>query len=644
MLCEYCIPIFQGIVKPHHPNSQSLEKSVAQGCPICKELLWGMKYYPTGEWPSSPWKYDIDYPREISGRAKVFFRTRVRDRERFHAVQSLVLIPIQPSGVDVSISTRNGNLPVSQSLETARRWMRLCSETHSECGRPYHPDKHPTRLLKIGATGLRLILTTAKDQVGSYAALSYCWGPPPYKFPRLTTSNMDDMLRSEIPNTTLPVAFCEAISFIQQLGIHYVWIDCLCIIQEGTRSEEDWAFESSRMEYVYSNCSLCLSLDRARSPEESIFQGAAPQFMTPFEINTTGIFGVNAPSTEGTKCAVFAWKYFWNSLYDQPLGFRAWALQERVLPRRLLGFGEGEVFWSCRQVPNACESLPSGVSPQLGKSLWVTPPFLQVTSDLDALYITWFELIEDYSRRRLTFPETDKLVAFSAVASVMERATSDQYIAGHLWKTLPQSLLWKKTGHDIHEFNAGLKIKESLNLPSWSWASVDSHISFFSVRKFYESVHTPLTHSCSFFKPSAQHTDTAMPSSVLLEVSTYHIVGTVRSGFEEDGDGHVETFLIDQPAGLASNVLDCFISPDKDDLHIEAVFCPILLQSNQFWVRTCENHDSIHGVFQRPTGGNVGSRKVYERIAEGTIQFKAGFSWCDFVKDLGMEQVPILLG
>lgn len=55
--------------------------------------------------------------------------------------------------------------------------------------------------------------------------------------------------------------FRDAISLIKSLFIRYVWIDTLCVIQSGPGSSEDWHSECSKMQDIYSNCtvSLCLS-------------------------------------------------------------------------------------------------------------------------------------------------------------------------------------------------------------------------------------------------------------------------------------------------------------------------------------------------------------------------------------------------
>ncbi|KAK1847904.1 heterokaryon incompatibility protein [Colletotrichum chrysophilum] len=667
MLCEYCLPIFQGIDKPphpdwkppqyrtlkpfeksHHPNWKSLEISVTQGCMICKQLHWKTRDSSPDELTESSWTY---YLLDLSGEQDGAMRLTIGTESRSGVTQEeyLRMVPCRFINTNPSIGSRNGKLPASESLQSAREWMRLCSGTHEDCRGPNQPDTFPTRLLKIGVTGVKLILTKDKKPTGTYAALSYCWGPPPYNFPRLTTSNMDEMLESEIPNATLPLAFRQAISFVQGLGIHYVWIDCLCIVQEGTKSAEDWKFESSNMKSVYSNCDLCLSLDRATSPQESILHGPTPEFMAPFEINTTGIFDADDFSTESTKCVVFAKHYFENSLYRLPLGFRAWALQEKILPRRVLGFGEGELFWSCRQLPHACESFPSGIASSVVPGLPFSPSFIPVTSDLTNSFDIWCDLVGDYSNRSLTYPEKDKLVAFSAVASLMEEATSDCCVAGHLWKSILNGLLWQTDQSETRGIDDCLAIRETLHIPTWSWASVGGRVWFKTARESCTSGFTPLARATRYFEPRKSLIDGDRLPSVLLELDGYRIEGIIRTqaadGYMYAYEGFRHTLIIDHPAGFESQVFCCNIRMD----HVggidneRAIFCPIFLRTMSSFLGEGEC-DFAYGTFQTYKGLEVDGQRVYERIAMGYIRLTPGVSWHEVVKDLGMERSSVLLG
>jgi hypothetical protein len=78
-----------------------------------------------------------------------------------------------------------------------------------------------------------------------YASLSHCWGK--LKIITLTTSNLAGF-QHEIPLKELPKTFQEAIYVTRYLGLQYIWIDSLCILQD---SSEDWAKESVQMADVY---------------------------------------------------------------------------------------------------------------------------------------------------------------------------------------------------------------------------------------------------------------------------------------------------------------------------------------------------------------------------------------------------------
>src|SRR5256885_16010047 len=67
----------------------------------------------------------------------------------------------------------------------------------------------------------------------------------------LHTSKMTlNMHTRGIPFSHFPKTFQHAILICRGLGVNYLWIDSLCIIQD---SEEDWALQSARMTDVYSN-------------------------------------------------------------------------------------------------------------------------------------------------------------------------------------------------------------------------------------------------------------------------------------------------------------------------------------------------------------------------------------------------------
>ncbi|KAK3316863.1 heterokaryon incompatibility protein-domain-containing protein, partial [Apodospora peruviana] len=109
---------------------------------------------------------------------------------------------------------------------------------------------------------------------GNYCALSYCWGPKGGKSHMLTTTeNVDHHLSNGMEVSRLPKTFQDAVVITRELGVRYLWIDALCIIQ-GDKA--DWAAESARMADVYGNAYLVIAASGAADPCEGSFSRRLP--------------------------------------------------------------------------------------------------------------------------------------------------------------------------------------------------------------------------------------------------------------------------------------------------------------------------------------------------------------------------------
>jgi Heterokaryon incompatibility protein (HET) len=78
-----------------------------------------------------------------------------------------------------------------------------------------------------------------------YATLSHSWGGILAK--KLVKESIHDFQRG-IRVGDLPKTFREAIHVTRKLGVKYLWVDALCVIQD---SEKDWLVESSKMGEIY---------------------------------------------------------------------------------------------------------------------------------------------------------------------------------------------------------------------------------------------------------------------------------------------------------------------------------------------------------------------------------------------------------
>lgn len=164
---------------------------------------------------------------------------------------------------------------------------------------------------------------------------------------------------------------------------------------------------------------------------------------------------------------------------------RAWALQEYVLPARVLSFGEFDISWRCQQ-EHTCEC---NASDRPNNDHWrrtLGTSCRPWTPDYGFVQAWWEQMIYFYSNRKLT-NEQDKLPALSGLAQIYNETTreNDTYLAG-VWQTfLHHGLCWY---HVIQEPGSYIVLKEvpypmgvgigrrprGFRAPSWSWASLDA--------------------------------------------------------------------------------------------------------------------------------------------------------------------------
>ncbi|KAF2032633.1 hypothetical protein EK21DRAFT_16943, partial [Setomelanomma holmii] len=92
-----------------------------------------------------------------------------------------------------------------------------------------------------------------------YVALSHCWGkellPILKKASPSTEGNIKE--RKEWPSaSTLPQTFQDGMRVALRLEVYYIWIDCLCIIQN---CDDDWANEAKKMADYYQGAYLTIA-------------------------------------------------------------------------------------------------------------------------------------------------------------------------------------------------------------------------------------------------------------------------------------------------------------------------------------------------------------------------------------------------
>jgi hypothetical protein len=153
---------------------------------------------------------------------------------------------------------------------------------------------------------------------------------------KLTRGNIEEMVEG-VGLSCLPKTFQDAIIITRKLGLRFLWIDSLCIIQD---SADDWATESSSMRLIYKNCLVNIAATGAEDGSMGFFFDRDPIFASPCRLKV-----------KKTRTHDFVPSSVW--LHDvnyAPLNSRAWVVQEQLLAPRVLHFGKRQLFWECNEL------------------------------------------------------------------------------------------------------------------------------------------------------------------------------------------------------------------------------------------------------------------------------------------------------
>lgn len=267
----------------------------------------------------------------------------------------------------------------------------------------------------------------------------------------LRKDNLSALSRNISPQQ-LPKTFADAIEITRKLGIDYLWIDSLCIVQDD---EDDWQRETALMEHVYGGSYLNIAASSATSVHGGCWvasKGMQSTFRTKVKVGNDEL----VREIRDDHC-------YEDAVWNSHLATRAWALQEKLLPPRTVHLGDRGAFWECRH-KIANEYLPDGFTKRLGSGL------LQRMRKLEFLQGWWADVVHLYTSANLTFAR-DKLPALSGVAKRIHSQKGGQYLAG-LWRDerIEAQLCWR------NEEPRGRPA--AWRAPSWSWASVDGPISY----------------------------------------------------------------------------------------------------------------------------------------------------------------------
>ncbi|UKZ46432.1 hypothetical protein TrVGV298_000635 [Trichoderma virens] len=410
-----------------------------------------------------------ELPEESDDYAFPFLTLSLSDRDN----------PVKIEGFRIGRCKVHPNLGSPHQFKIARRWLHEC-RAHQACLVNKVPEL-PTRVVDIGppnTTSLPRVFVSQGARA-DYIALSHCWGGRIESV--LTTKTYHDYQQA-LPISDISANFKDTFRIARELGIRYVWIDSLCIIQD---SKEDWEVESSKMGAVYRNATLTVSaLVSAKSTvgilknNENSFYGSPKSAKLQVYDDSSKIEQVEVDWKSQEE------ENLRRLMNDCALTSRGWTLQEYILSPRNLLYGKSKIYWRCPTMMISADDTPEGnqfpdqkfrkASEVIYSDILAVPT--KIEAEIKAVLEDYYELAETYSARQLTYG-SDKFAAFAGVAQMIHPSIGGQYLAGLWTADFKHGLLW-------YAEMTSCRHVESHGAPSWSWMVTDASILFSRTRIF----------------------------------------------------------------------------------------------------------------------------------------------------------------
>ncbi|KAJ1337242.1 HET domain-containing protein [Microdochium nivale] len=353
-----------------------------------------------------------------------------------------------------------------------------CRTSHALCGYDQSNDM-PTRVVAIlgwddGCARLKLVNPYDDGVHGKpYIALSYCWGPPAPTL-RLARETIQTM-SSGFLGSALSKTHRDAIHLAGALGVEYVWIDALCIIQGDA---EDWTRESRLMATVYGNAALTIIAGRSAD--------ASLGFLTPPRLirsQPPRPAHCSLPLTHMSDDLVHVCMS--RNLDVGPTSTRGWCFQEGLLSRQAIIFGQAQISFQClfSTVFEDGRQWPTGPMGRL--RLFMQPNNAGHPQLVHKVLGAWYVILNDFTKRHLSNP-TDIFASLAALATQFGIVLGTRYLAGLWEQDLIRGLLWIPRYHSRLVSYSGTVTRPVptsftpgptvIRAPSWSWAAVQGAV------------------------------------------------------------------------------------------------------------------------------------------------------------------------
>ena len=348
------------------------------------------------------------------------------------------------------------------SFRQARKWLKECLSNH-RCGHsegiPYLPDRVLCVQSPLGHPEFRVYESGPgeRKERGSYATLSYCWGAPQ---PQMLTTRNVAASRQAIDTATLPPTIQDAVRVTRALGLAFLWVDSLCILQDDAADKQA---QLRQMGNIYAFATVTIRAAGARTCQDGFLRRKPAPAIADYRVPYL------APNAETGTMRLRPWTAA--TEYEpsaEPANQRAWILQETLLPRRLLSFPSAPhpLQWECGERRAALGGLPLEL---LAISGFDRAHMRALVADAEFLppWRLWAQTLQTYTERRLSDPG-DVLRGVGGVAALFSGAWRCAYFAG-LWEDhVVPGLFWRPWPDGTARRPVDSR---ATSWPSWSWAA-----------------------------------------------------------------------------------------------------------------------------------------------------------------------------
>ena len=376
------------------------------------------------------------------------------------AFPEFYVVPVARSPLPSS----NNTIPVGRimhrdaaDMDLLTTWLESCQSEHTDCSNHQKANFAPltTDIRLIDVVDL-CVRTVPPGESPIYASLSYVWGMAQPLM--LQISNVNEL---QAPGglykreCMIPKTVWNAIMVVRQLGIRYIWVDALCIVQDDRGDQER---QIQVMDKIYQHALLTICVAAGAGSHSGIpgVDGTAKG-----RLQTWGAY---------RDLLLTAMRPVAGLIRDSTWDSRAWTFQERLLSTRCAIFTDAGLVWQC-STTTWREDITSPLDPTLWSLDSVGSPLQALTGNPLRSYRSCVHI---FSSRKLTFLG-DKLEAFNGLGAVLGRKLDSKLVFGLPSRYFDWALLWE-AGDVGERIVMDKHSSRKACLPSWSWCGWDHQV------------------------------------------------------------------------------------------------------------------------------------------------------------------------